>query len=48
MRQYLRAPHTTFTEAIYPAVDVTALDKVYSPRSFDLVIAESVLEHVAS
>lgn len=48
IRQYLRAPKTTFVEAIYPAVDVTALDKVYSPRSFDMVIAESVLEHVAS
>ena len=48
IRQYLRAPRTTFVEAIYPQVDVTALDSVYSPRSFDMVIAESVLEHVAS
>ena len=48
IRQYLRKSQTTFVEAIYPAVDVTALDKAYSARSFDMVIAESVLEHVAS
>lgn len=48
IRQYLRKPGTTFVEAFYPAVDVSDLDKAYLPNSFDMVVAESVLEHVAS
>lgn len=48
MRQYLLKPNTVFVEAIYPEVDVVALDKKYAEASFDMVIAESVLEHVAS
>lgn len=46
LRRYLVKPGTTFEEAIYPAVDVTALHKAYPRESFDMVIAESVLEHV--
>ena len=46
IRRYLQRPHTTFTEARYPAVDVQTLDRAYAAGSFDMVIAESVLEHV--
>ena len=46
IRRYLLRPRTRFTEAYYPAVDVQALDRAYAAASFDLVIAESVIEHV--
>jgi SAM-dependent methyltransferase len=48
VRPYLLRPHTRFVEARYPAVDVMALDRAFPAASFDTVIAESVLEHVAN
>jgi len=48
VRRYLLRPETHFVEARYPAVDVQALDRAHPAASFDLVIAESVLEHVAN
>ena len=48
VRRWLLRPRTTFVEAFYPAVDVQHLDRAYAAASFDLVIAESVLEHVTN
>lgn len=48
IRKYLRREKTSFIQATYPMVDVTRLDRAYARESFDMVICESVLEHVAN
>ena len=46
VRKYLR--RSTFVQATYPDVDIMRLDRAYPRESFDMVICESVLEHVAN
>jgi hypothetical protein len=48
LRKYLTKPGTEFTLGDYPEVDVTRLDSTYAAETFDGVIMDSVLEHVAN
>lgn len=48
LRKYLTKADTTFTVGDYPDVDVTCLDSKYEGNTFDGVILDNVLEHVAN
>ena len=48
LSKYFMKNNTEFIRPSYPEVDVTRLHEVYQPNSFDIVILDQVLEHVAN